>query len=722
MTVSRVSRFRSATVGLLGLVGMVAILVRAGTLQQSYGEDLARARAQRSGNTQVLSYRGTIYDRRGQPLAVTEPQAELIADLRELSRHLHQTGESVDTVTALFSRELGLEPEATKALHDKLFFPMLRALALRRELSQLRSYEEKKAVEKSIRTIPGYLPVISRISLPHAERIRGLKEKARFGLKASEAKKAAPGFLKAFRIIRRTMRRYPEGSLAGQVIGFTDRDGRGAAGAESLWEDYLAPRRQDVQGARDRRRHFLPNERVRAVHELLGADIFLTLHQGLQAYSEQVLREQVRAQEAKAGSLVVLDAGTGAILAMASVPTMDPSVGRQRTAAGSMNRVAQYGYELGSTVKPFVVAAGLETGRIRRDQWLDCDKGRIMIPGRRRPLWDHHKMEACNVTQIIAHSSNVGIIKIGRATGPRTVRELFERVGLVDTVNLGLGAVTRGRLPRIGAGGWMSATDADTMMFGYALRGSLLSVTSAYTAFANEGVRLTPFITDRIRVAGEEFPAPRPPRKRVLNKETVADVLPMLQAVVHTEDGDHPALIEGVTSGGKTGTSVKYIPGLGYNHIRHHASFVGVLPLFEPRFVIGIMIDEPKDRYGAAAAGPVFRTVGTWALENLAQIPLDSAPAPEIVSALNRLNAELPEPESDSTAEANRDARGTVARKLGLLPDFRGLDLRTATAELKSMGLQTSLQGTGQVVGQIPPASTPLDQVDGQVLLRLGRL
>ncbi|MBM66369.1 MAG: hypothetical protein CMH55_09065 [Myxococcales bacterium] len=722
MTRGGISRQRTAIVGAVGVLALGAILAVAVTLPYRFHDGLDRGRQSRAGKSQVSSYRGSIYDRQGQPLAVTEPEAELIADLRELSLQLHRSGESVEVVTGLLSRELGLEPEATKALQDKLFFPMVRAMALRQELEKVRNYEEKKAVQRALRQVPGYLPIISRISLPHAERLRSLKAKARPGLRAADAKKLAPGFMRAFRVIRRTVRRYPEQGLAGHVIGFTNRDGLGVSGAEALWQDYLAPRSQKVEGARDRKRHFLPKERMRAVHELLGADVYLTLHQGLQAVLERELDGQVKSQAAKAGAAVVLDANTGAILAMASNPRMNPSLSQQRVGDRAMNRVTQYGYELGSTVKPFVVAAGLETRRIREDQWLDCDKGRIMIPGRRRPLWDHHKMEACNITMIIAHSSNVGTIKIGRATGPRTVRALYERVGLVETPNVGLGSVAPGRLPRIRARGWMSATDSDTMMFGYALRGTLLSVTGAYTAFATGGQRLTPFITDRIRIGAEEFPAPRPQRVQVLDKETVEKILPMLEAVVNTEEGQHPARIPGVVAGGKTGTSVKYIPGLGYNHQHHHASFVGILPLYEPRFVIGVMLDEPKDRYGAAAAGPVFREVGAWALEHLANQAPEEEDSAEVVSALRRVRESLPVHLEEEEIAASRRALGTVAKRLGLLPDFRGLDLRTAVAELQGLGLDTALQGEGQVVGQTPAPSTPLDQVDGQVLLHLGRL
>ncbi len=722
MTKGGISRQRTAIVGAVGLLALLGIMVVAATIPLRYQEGIDRGRQSRSGKSQVSSYRGSIYDRQGQPLAVTEPEAELIADLRELSLQLHRTGESVDDVVSLLSRELGMEPEATRALQEKLFLPMVRAMALRSELAKVRNFDEKKSVQQALRRVPGYLPIISRISLPHAERLRSLKGKARPGLRAVEAKKSAPGFMRAFRVIRRTMRRYPEQGLAGHVIGYTNRDGIGVSGAESLWQDYLAPRSQKVEGARDRKRHFLPKERMRAVHELLGADVYLTLHQGLQAVLERELDGQIKSQEAIGGAAVVLDANTGAILAMASNPRMNPSVGRERVGQRAMNRVTQYGYELGSTVKPFVVAAGLETRRIREDQWLDCDKGRIMIPGRRRPLWDHHKMEACNISMIIAHSSNVGTIKIGRATGPRTVRALYDRVGLVDTPNIGLGSVASGRLPRVRSGGWMSATDSDTMMFGYALRGTLLSVTSAYTAFATGGQRLTPFITDRIRIGSEEFPAPRPERVQVLDKDIVEKILPMLEAVVNTEDGEHPARIPGVVSGGKTGTSVKYIPGMGYNHQRHHASFVGILPLYEPRFVIGVMVDEPKDRYGAAAAGPVFREVGTWALEHLANQSPEPEITSEVVSALQRVRESLPVQVENEDLLTSRRALGKVAKRLGLLPDFRGLDLRTAVVELRGLGLSTALEGAGQVIGQTPAPSTPLDQVDGQVLLQLGRL
>jgi cell division protein FtsI (penicillin-binding protein 3) len=716
----------------LGLVtiGLFALtLLQAGMLPTHYGAALAQARAKRDSATTVGAFRGGVYDRNGIPLAVSRPEIELRVDVRVLAREMVSGEETLETVLRFVAKELGLEVDEVAEMRAELAEPLGRAVAIQRRLQHARRFEDRQPLERSLRQLPAYLKLIDRIGLPVGQRFKRLIGAAYRGRvlpeKLRKNGKRSPGFMCAFLTELRTARHYPERELAGHLIGFVNRDQSGVQGVERAMNNALTPRRVAVRGERDRRGHFLPDEEVPDSGEMMGADVFVTLDQPLQAHVQKVLAKQVRAQRAVGGSAVVLDARTGAILAMASVPTMDPLDSLQRVDRQRRDRVASYGYDLGSTVKPFVIAKALEDRRIKPYQTMECDNGRIMIPGKRRPTWDHHKMKLCTVTEIIAHSSNVGVVKIGRMTGHKVVREFFVKVGLVETPSIGIGRPPRGALPRV-TRGFMSRTDGDTMMFGYALRGTLLSVTTAYTAFANRGERIEPFLIDRVAgVLGERVLA-RGKRRQVISPEVVAMVKPMLGEVVHGGKKGHPARVPGVRVGGKTGTSQKFIKPFGYQgHRKRYGSFVGLAPLDETRFVIGVMIDEPKDRYGAVSAGPVFRSVAHFALTRLAGMTLpelDEAPKNVLAQWNTEPEQALAAAEDEALLKRVRSALKRSAVVSGRLPDFAGLDVRSALAELGALDLVARVEGNGVVIEQTPVADTDLSEVHDPVVLHLGRL
>jgi membrane peptidoglycan carboxypeptidase len=213
-----------------------------------------------------------------------------------------------------------------------------------------------------------------------------------------------------------------------------------------------------------------------------------------------------------------------------------------------------------------------------------------------------------------------------------------------------------------------------------------------------------------------------------MTEKAAALLLPMLEAVVHHGD-DHPARINGVRIGGKTGTSQKLVKGLGYHgHRKRFASFVGIAPLHQPRYVIGVMIDAPKDRYGAVAAAPVFRKVAHFALTRVAGMELPDLDAPS-EAALALL---MPEEHDEELGETEvqigdllkgmADERRRSKRSSGALPDFIGLDARSALAELSVLDLDVKLSGSGRVLKQVPAPDTPISEIHGAIFLQLGTL
>jgi cell division protein FtsI (penicillin-binding protein 3) len=312
--------------------------------------------------------------------------------------------------------------------------------------------------------------------------------------------------------------------------------------------------------------------------------------------------------------------------------------------------------------------------------------------------------------------------------GLNPIRQYFETAGLTRTPPLGIGRPPRGALPRLRNNRLISRTDGEVMLFGYALRGTLLSITTAYTAFANGGVRVNPFLVDRVVKGDLEEVLPRGLRERIMSAEASMRVLPMLQAVVH-HGKSHPARVPGIKIGGKTGTSQKLIKGLGYQgHRKRYASFVGIAPLNDPKYVIGIMIDAPKDRYGAVAAGPVFRKVAHFALTRVAgmELPDLEALSEEALAVL------IPQPE-DHDLGAAEEQIGDLLRGLeeqerrskrssGSLPDFVGLDARSALSELAALDLLVKISGSGRVLKQAPAPDTPISEIHGAIFLQLGTL
>ena len=717
----------------MGITAALAIAVvgRAAVMPMVFADELAAVSDRRGGQTAVESFRGSIFDRNGVALAVTRPSVQLSLDLRILSRELAVAGADLDVFLADFARQLGLEQADIEKLSEKIGIQVLRGILLHKELRDARDYESKKKIQEAIRTLPRYVSVLKRQSLDHGQQLRRLKSKARIGRKVlpeARSEGAVPGYFAAVVIEQQPERSYPEGILAAKIIGFTDGNLKGIEGIERAMNSALNPRRQLVRGARDRRRRFLPEDEIPVSDELAGGDVYLTIDQRIQASLEQALINQVEQQQAEAGAGVVLDAKTGAVLAMASVPVLEGSGGAARTAPEFQERVSFYGYDLGSTVKPFVVAKALEDESIKPHQTFECDNGRIVIPGKRRPTFDHHKMDKCTVTEIIAHSSNVGVVKIGRITGLNPMRQYFETAGITRTPPLGIGRPPRGALPRLRNGRLISRTDGEVMLFGYALRGTLLSITSAYTAFANGGVRINPYLVDRVVKGTLEEVMPRGIRERLMSEATAQHIVPMLSAVVH-QGKHHPARLPGVRVGGKTGTSQKLVRGLGYQgHRKRYASFVGIAPIENPRFVIGVLLDAPKDRYGAVAAGPVFRQVAHFALTRVAGLDLPELDGLSeealavLIPSVDEDDAQAAEAQIGDLLKGMADEQRKNQRTLGSLPDFVGLDARSALSEIATLELPVKVVGSGRVLKQVPAPDTPLSEIHGAIFLQLGTL
>ena len=458
--------------------------------------------------------------------------------------------------------------------------------------------------------------------------------------------------LKGIHQIKESRRQYPEGEAAAHIVGFTNIEDKGAEGIELAYD-------KDLTG-RDGQRHVIKDRLGRVVEDLGdlvpasdGREIHLSIDAKIQANAYQRIRDAVALHKAKAGSVVVLDAQSGEVLALANVPSYTPGDRKNLTGAQLRNRALTDTFEPGSTMKPLIAGWALETGRVRPDSIIQTYPGKLQLDG--STISDSHAHGDLTVEQVIQKSSNVGTVKLAMQMQPREMWELFTAVGLGQKPQLGFPGVVTGRLRPYKS--WRRIEQA-TMSYGYGLSASLFQLARAYTVFARDG-ELVP-ITMLRRDVPQEAPDDEARRlplafkgavgdargqpvstanrhepdmgpikgTRVFSPETARAVRKML-AMVCSADGTAPlAQTVGYSVGGKTGTAHKQ-EGKGYSGNKYRSWFVGIAPITNPRIVVAVMVDEPGNGiyYGGTVAAPVFSQVVQQTLNRLGVMPdLDVQP------------------------------------------------------------------------------------------------
>lgn len=556
----------------LGAVGLLGKAVHLQMNQGDYLRDQGTARHVRTVNSHAP--RGEIRDRHGTVLAMSTAIESIWADPREA------------------------DPRETDGVWER--WSEL-AAAIGSEPSEV----ERKLLKGANRS---FVYLRRHVKPETAARVRAL---------------ALPGvyFEREFR------RYYPESEVIAHVVGFTDIDGkgregveyaydrvlRGVSGAKQIIQDRLGRSVEDVQNVRSARP---------------GREVSLTLDLRLQLLAYRALKAAVRNHRAAAGSVVVVDARTGEIHAMVNQPSYNPNAPEQRTGPATRNRAVTDMFEPGSTVKPFAVTAALESGAFRPRTVVDTSPGRLRIG--RNVVRDRRDLGELDVTGVIRLSSNVGVTHIALATPPEQLWDVYTGAGFGSPSGsraVGESSGVLKRSPRFGD------FERATLSYGYGLAVTALQLARAYTVFANEGKR----VDVRMDLGGERDgargggpqPVTQPVTRRVMSGETARAMLAMLEAVVETQDGTgRRARIRGYRVAGKTGTTRKAIAG-GYAERRYLSLFAGLAPVGDPRFVVTVVIDDPRgDKYyGGEVAAPVFQSVMSDALR-LNAVPPDSVATP----------------------------------------------------------------------------------------------
>ena len=393
-------------------------------------------------------------------------------------------------------------------------------------------------------------------------------------------------------------RQYPEGETVSHVVGFTNVEDRGQEGMELLFNKDLAGRAGSRRVIKDRLGRVVEGvgEQVPPVD---GKDLQLSIDSKMQFVAYQKLRDAVISNKAVAGSVVVLDAVTGEVLAMANYPSFVPDKRQNLSGAQLRNRALTDTFEPGSVMKAFTVGLALDTNRVKPHTKIQTAPGRMQISG--STISDAHPNGVLTVEEVIQKSSNVGTVKMAMQMQPREMWETFSQAGFGQKPQIAFPGVVSGRLRPYKT--WRPIEQA-TMAYGYGLSASLFQMARAYTVFGHDGqiIPATLLKSDQPAVGVQVFSA-----------RTAGEIRKMLQMAAGPGGTGQKAQTLGYSVGGKSGTAYKQV-GKGYGTAgdrKYRGWFVGMAPIDKPRVIVAVMIDEPRagKYFGGDVAAPVFSEV-----------------------------------------------------------------------------------------------------------------
>jgi cell division protein FtsI (penicillin-binding protein 3) len=642
----------------------------------------ARAEQQHTTIVPIPPIRGELLDRRGEPLAISIKVESLFADPRVFYPD-YKPGRGED-------RQWG-EPDRKSAA------------AVAAKLAPILEQTRAQVLEKLLRKktfvyLERHLPPIKTVVV-RAMNLDGIEfqpESRRF---------------------------YPRGSLAAQIIGFTNIDGLGQLGIEQTYDKQLVGVKGELIAPKDAHGKLLILQENYSKVPVNGASLQLSLDASIQHIVEDALEEGVRLSHPRTAYAVVVDPRTGEILAMAGTPTFDPNhilpkkfrnraeselssaereelrreLERQK-AARKVHPVEDV-YEPGSTMKIFTAAIALEERKVHLGERIDCMSGRWLYSPKIPPITDTHRHGLLTFEEVLWQSSNIGAAKIGIRLDPAVHYQYLRKFGFGDVTGLNFPGESSGRL--IAPDRWSVPTQY-TMSYGYGLSTTPLQILMAACALANGGKLMQPILVQRIYndkgLLLKEF---KPTvRGQVISEETANLMKETLKGVITQGTGKRAKLDNGVEAFGKTGTSRKLIDGQ-YDPKRHYASFMGFFPADKPQFGVLVMLDDPSgDTTGGDVAAPLFKRIGDGILR-FRQTATDADRETDLKLSLR----DWPVSETDEA---------TLHVERGRVPDLQGLSLKAAIHRVVLVGGIPKVEAApgpsaAHVVGQSPEPGAPLE-------------
>jgi cell division protein FtsI (penicillin-binding protein 3) len=484
-------------------------------------------------------------------------------------------------------------------------------------------------------------------------------------------------------------RYYPQGQLAGQVIGFVGRDAEGLEGLELRYNDYIRGEPGSSITERDALGRRVLVEGVEGLQIPAGGDIHLTLDTSIQHSAEKELEASIAKYRAKAGVAIAVEPRTGEILALANYPTFNPNNYSTESSEHRRNRAVTDSFEPGSTFKTILAAAALDEGIVDKEDLFFCEYGKYSYAG--RIIHDTHPHGWLPFSKILQVSSNIGFSKVADKLKKDRYFKYIEKFGFGQTTGIDMPGEAPGLLRRPET--W-SGIDLATHAFGQGLSATPLQMVMAYAAIANGGFLMRPYVVRRaLSSKGEVLVANQPHViRRVISERTARSLASMLKDVTNEGGTGKMAKVEGFDVAGKTGTAQKVdLVNGGYDAKKRVASFVGFVPADEPRLVLMVLVDEPQTNvYGGVVAAPVFQNIARGTLRHFGV----AAKTSEFVSAA------VTDPEIPLRRAPKRNSQTVV--DAGATPDFVGLSLREAVEKARNLNLKVKIHGNGYVVKQSP--------------------
>jgi cell division protein FtsI (penicillin-binding protein 3) len=546
--------------------------------------------------------------------------------------------------------------------------------------------------------------------------------------------------LKGIYFQEENQRFYPKRDLAAHVLGFVDPDEKGLGGLESELDGQIRGRSEKIIVMADARQRWFDGSEAQRER---GANVVLTLDEKIQYIAQRELSAAIDQTHAQAGSVIVMNPNTGAILALANWPKFNPNAATTAPAEARMNRSVSAVYEPGSTFKLITLAAAFDQNITRPDDVFDCENGSIILSGHR--IHDHKRFGMLTVSDILAKSSDVGAIKIALLLGPQKLYDYIRGFGFGAATGVDLPGESRGLLRRPEA--W-SGISIGSVSMGQEVGVTPIQLITAVSAIANGGILYRPHVVEELRRGTKVLPAdgllaPTEPR-RAIRPETAATLRLLMEGVVLHGTGVL-ARLDGWTAAGKTGSAQKIDPATGrYSPRNFVASFTGFAPINNPAVAILVSIDSPMGLHeGGPVAAPVFKRIAEQVLPYL-DVARDVPLNPRLVQASYKRQVavdsalledfsptdfsgqpdELPMESNEATLGEAKERTPKVTMDVDeggdvTVPDFGGKTMREVTEMCLRLGLDPVLVGSNLAAEQTPAAGTKV-KVGAKVTVQFG--
>ena len=538
----------------LALMGAgAAVLVGRAVQMQVVDQDFLnhQADARHIRNVELSAFRGTITDRNGEALAVSTPVDSVWVDPGELLNATDQI------------------PELARLLNENP-----------RELS-------------------------AKISRYAGKSFLFLKRH----MNPTDAARIEVANIPGVHLQREYRRYYPAAEVTGHLVGFTNIDDKGQEGLELAFDHRLAGKSGKKQVLRDRRGRIV-EDIARLKAPVPGRDIATSIDLRIQYLAYRELKKAVQSHNAKSGSAVVVDIRSGEVLALVNQPSYNPNDRGQLNPGRYRNRAITDIFEPGSSLKPLVVAAALESGSYKANSRVDTSPGYLQVGAKR--IEDSENLGSISLGTVLAKSSNVGASKIAMSLEPEQLWQVLSDFGLGSPTDSGFPGESAGLLNHFG--NWRPIAQA-TLAYGYGLSVTPLQLAQAYAVLGAGGLQRP---VSLLKQAQPAIP------RRVISAESAETVVGLMEQVIGPDGTGYRAAVPGYRVAGKTGTTLKFISG-GYSTDRYTAIFAGVAPTGNPRLAVVVVVDEPRggDYYGGKVSAPVFSNIVAGAARILAIPPDD---------------------------------------------------------------------------------------------------